>query len=671
MHCRDCIKIWRCNVRPRTTSDSCDIVSCEAECGARFHGCKRAEHKLLCYNEKVPCINAGNGCPLWMLRRHLGRHLATCPASVVHCTMEWNRWPVCSRERQMHIPFHQPNPIARAGQLDVALALRDQRMLNEWLRAPRKTRRALRNSLTRRFPAVPLQLRTGHHSGTPPPAVSEGSQYSSSRAMTDDEEDTPWETRKAPPGLQSSVCGELYRASKQTTDSLTAALIMITTARNSRAGSVESDKENLNGLANGWASEWTKPTPLADEHMDVEKSYHHGILARHGSAADIMDLEVDGDVVSADDVYEAPGNYDVLFVDHTVVSEISSASMTDHARKAPSAVLPPSCTPPPPPPPMSPPLFVNLGLDLTLESITRYQAKPKSMYTFLCAQEFRRDEYSWHYKNVHSDIHGGLNGWLEQRCPLAHYGCMYSVRRFFPTCCGSTIIHNNILESFGVRPHIPANYPALTPPSETTTDSEVGSRRSTPSRSVRPMDVIQEMCSANDEVESVRSEATSHQRGDLVLTRLPFEVLQHVARFLDSFSLCNLSMTSRLLREVCCSLLEERGIVVQQWERVKCGKLSSWRIAYKRWFFTTSFTPIRKWGFEDQENMASHLKSCIYFQRNFKTDPYFYPVGINPNPLIYRKLKAGIDDALRRDPPQELATSAVINGTTGDNSTKL
>ncbi|GAB6026537.1 hypothetical protein CHUAL_012959 [Chamberlinius hualienensis] len=468
-HCSTCIKVSKCNIR-QVPGNSCEIIYCDSDCGARFHACKNREHKLLCANEKVPCINAVNGCPILLPRRDTGRHLATCPASVVHCTMEWNRWPVCSRERQMHIPFHQPNPNARAGQLDVALALRDQRMLNQWLRAPRKTRRALRNSLTRRFPAVPLQLRGCGGGNSNANVVDVNGTYSSSensssypsRTITDDEEDTPWEIRKTPPGLQRSVCGELYKASKQTTESLTAALTMITNARpvtsisgDSQDRNIRSwrnyveDKENRSVLANnGYSDEYGNNVKNSFEEMDV------GVISK----LEEDDYGMDDPVNMIDDLeFESPGGYDILFVDHTVVSEISSASMTDHARKQPLAANPP-------PPPSSPPLFVNLGLDLTLESITRYQTKPKSMYTFLCAQEFRRDEYSWHYKNIHSDIHGGLNGWLEQRCPLAHYGCMFSFRRFFPTCCGSKIVHNDILESFGVQPYLPnAVAPAVSP----------------------------------------------------------------------------------------------------------------------------------------------------------------------------------------------------------------
>jgi hypothetical protein len=33
---------------------------------------------------------------------------------------------------------------------------------------------------------------------------------------------------------------------------------------------------------------------------------------------------------------------------------------------------------------------------------------------------------------VHSDIHGGLNNWLEARCPLAAYGCGFAFRRLYP-----------------------------------------------------------------------------------------------------------------------------------------------------------------------------------------------------------------------------------------------
>lgn len=96
---------------------SCQIVKCEQECGAQFHFCKTKEHLLLCPNLKLPCINVVYGCPFNILRRDRGTHLESCPASVIPCNVEWNRWPLCSQERKAHIPFPHLNPQLREEQL--------------------------------------------------------------------------------------------------------------------------------------------------------------------------------------------------------------------------------------------------------------------------------------------------------------------------------------------------------------------------------------------------------------------------------------------------------------------------------------------------------------------------------------------------------------------------
>lgn len=210
---------------------------------------------------------------------------------------------------------------------------------------------------------------------------------------------------------------------------------------------------------------------------------------------------------------EQNGHFRVHFVNNTQVSEVISSSMTDNVR---------SITPPPP---YSPPAVVSLGLDLTLETITRYQSKPNDMYTFLCGQEFRRDEYSWHYKNVHNDIHGGLNGWLEHRCPLAHYGCMYSLRRFYPTVKGATVIHNETLESFGVKPFVPYDIPVLNRCSKVTKSVVQSVSHKKPNN----FSGLQLQNLENTQDWSVISSQP------VVLCQLPFEVLRHVCRFLDSF----------------------------------------------------------------------------------------------------------------------------------------
>jgi hypothetical protein len=210
---------------------------------------------------------------------------------------------------------------------------------------------------------------------------------------------------------------------------------------------------------------------------------------------------------------EQNGHFRECFVNNTEVSDIFSASMTGHG----SSIIAPF--------PSSHQVVVSLGLDIILGTITQCHKKPKDMYSFLCAQEFRRDEYSWHYKNVHNDIHSGLNGWLEHRCPLAHYGCMYSLRRLYPQTKGATVIHNDTLDSFGVKPFVPYDIPVLNHCSKVT-KSIVHKTSYKKSNSFSGLHV------QNSE-DTLDWSVISSQ--PLALCLLPFEVLRHVCRFLDSF----------------------------------------------------------------------------------------------------------------------------------------
>ncbi len=112
-HCFSCFSFARCS----RDGDWCDFLRCPRNCGAVFHACKEPEHDLVCPNAVVECFNAEYGCSAEMPRRLLGPHLDSCPASVVMCMAEWNRWPVYCKERQRSIPFRQKNPCAKEGQL--------------------------------------------------------------------------------------------------------------------------------------------------------------------------------------------------------------------------------------------------------------------------------------------------------------------------------------------------------------------------------------------------------------------------------------------------------------------------------------------------------------------------------------------------------------------------
>ena len=75
--------------------------------------------------------------------------------------------------------------------------------------------------------------------------------------------------------------------------------------------------------------------------------------------------------------------------------------------------------------------------------------------------------------------------------------------------------------------------------------------------------------------------AEEQERGERLLLGLPYEILRYMARFLDGYSLCNLSLTCSLLRDVCCSLLEDRGLVIHEWEPVQKDGRRCWQITYK------------------------------------------------------------------------------------------
>ncbi|XP_070589764.1 F-box only protein 30 [Erythrolamprus reginae] len=702
LHCVNCIS-RRCMTRSEA-GISCDLIGCPMVCGAVFHLCKAEEHRLLCPLERVPCLNSGFGCPFTVTRNKIAEHLETCPASVVCCTMEWNRWPVSYADRKSYENLSKD--VDEIEQLDMALALQDQRMLLESLKVA---------TMTSKIPDPILKPREQPLVASAPDAtVANG-------LLPVDEESF----------------GALYQATVETTKSLATALDILNTAtsllssklsilpckRNADCcvkelssmqavvehdsveensmgaiGGIKLDILNQNGqleqngssdicydttkhnklnmsldtipLCNGFYLDdsSTEKLPQNEElnicnssQFNVANNIHNtspcdkagnvcnsvpvaqvkyeiplhslsngttdhiymshdcndeqpqreietkkvrniafSILptrnylsnycfsaSKEDKAVDTSDLEITEDPMDLQGIDlitaallfclgDSPGgrgisdcrNIDGYYVDfgtqtfslpsailatNTMVGEIASASACDHAN--------PQLSNPSP--------FQTLGLDLVLECVTRYQTK-RSMFTFVCGQLFRRNEFSSHFKNVHGDIHAGLNGWMEQRCPLAYYGCTYSQRRFCPSTQGAKIIHDRHLRSFGVQPSI------------STVLSEPDKR-----------------CCLGLHSDN--------------LSNLPFEILQHIAGFLDGFSLCQLSQVSRLMRDVCGSLLQARGMVILLWEkRIYPDGSFSWQIKEKVWRFSTAFCTVNEWKFADIVSMADHLKKCSY-----------------------------------------------------------
>ncbi|XP_037342658.2 F-box only protein 30a [Pungitius pungitius] len=690
-HCLKCFN-RRCMLRPEA-GVCCTLICCPLVCGAVFHSCKQEEHRLLCPYERLACLNSGFGCPFTIPRIRMAKHLATCPASIVCCTMEWNRWPVSYSDRKSYENLSKD--FDEVEQLDMALALQDQRMLLESLRV---TTNVSKNS---------------------DKAANESDKMATASSLPETVLGT------ATVEMEEVPYSGLYRASMETSRSLAAALDILSNGKDigvivgnlngeetgkneplqngdghvaeggknvDMQGSdsdsecelgavggvdcaVETDRQDE---ATGWGEGndfvelffeekdniveetindsnqvWPElpqdympvvaleppvpqqaPVPhpmpfLLSEHVrnnflqqlptelryrclerklqNVEVLRGMNMFTFNGRRAllsdpylfrakmedksvDTSDLEVADDpmglhgidLITAALLFclgDSPGGRgisDSRFVDgyhidfgtqtfsfpsailatNTMVGDIASASACDHAS--------PQLSNPSP--------FHTLRLDLVLECVARYQTKQRSMFTFVCGQLFRRDEFSSHFKNVHGDIHAGLNGWMEQRCPLAYYGCTYSQRRFCPSVQGFRIIHDRHLGSFGVKPGLPLNAGENLPKKT----RRLGSR-----------------CDQ--------------------FSNLPFEVLQHAASFLDSFSLCQLSRVSRTMRDVCASLLQMRGMVVLLWEKKRRADGSpTWQITDKVWRFSTAFGTVNEWKFANIASMADHLKKCQF-----------------------------------------------------------
>ncbi|KAG2467660.1 FBX30 protein, partial [Polypterus senegalus] len=710
--------------RPET-GVSCELIGCPLVCGAIFHSCKIDEHRLLCPLERVPCLNSDFGCPFLIARNKLAEHLSLCPASVVCCTMEWNRWPVSYADQKSYENLSKE--VDEVEQLDMALALQDQRMLleslkvatmvsktaekqsgitekttvttsipeekssngliamdeesyNELYLATVETTRSLAAALdilsnaTKDMDLINGTFSGDHSERNGQVLVSEmkdlNVQIVEMKDSVDDNEAElgavggeehkivmeslnekfSWSEHNGFVNIlgdldeeqivnsvdmvndKVSFCNGFHNVGRQQDSDHDEMDLDTTIGRNAEMkGSwelQEPDKQimplysiplDLQQISESHVSPVSEgqqnfgvlhhSSDFSDRRIDrklhslqVLRSLgvfngHRLLLAdpfsfrakMEDKAVDTSDLEVAEDpmglhgidLITAALLFclgDSPGGRgisDSRFVDgyridfgtqtfsfpsailatNTMVGEIASASACDHAN--------PQLSNPSP--------FQTLRLDLVLECVARYQTKQRSMFTFVCGQLFRRDEFSSHFKNVHGDIHAGLNGWMEHRCPLAYYGCTYSQRRFCPSVQGSKVIHDRHLRSFGVQPRV-----------------------------FKPL------------TESIYINFQFGSRYDYLST-LPFEVLQHIAGFLDGFSLCQLSRVSRLMRDVCASLLQVRGMVILLWEkRQYSNSTSSWQIKNKVWKFSTAFGTVNEWKFANIANMADHLKKCKF-----------------------------------------------------------
>lgn len=129
---------------------------------------------------------------------------------------------------------------------------------------------------------------------------------------------------------------------------------------------------------------------------------------------------------------------------------------------------------------------------------------------------------------MHADIQSCLDGWFQRRCPLAYLGCTFVQNPFRPDGLKAKVIYSKPLKTFAIKPEVDT--------------------------------LLAESGKCNFTV-------ANRGRNKDLLSSLPVEVLKYIAGFLDSFSLSQLSQVSVLMRDICATLLQEKGMVLLVWEK--------------------------------------------------------------------------------------------------------
>ncbi|XP_042343103.1 F-box only protein 40 [Plectropomus leopardus] len=646
-HCVTCYNA-HCQV-PVQISVSCMLIKCHKNCGATFHMCKQEEHQLLCPNETVPCLNVIYGCPLTMLRHKLAKHLEVCPASVVCCSQEWNRWPVSETDLTFYKNISDSTQTEL--NLDVAMALRDQELLFQSIKMKNIFPELMEED-------VSAGVKSHTHEATGSVDCGEFTENGCTRMETElsQEERDALAMSQDVDGIQrysswEKIFNKEMEGCKQTVKILNkneekgktrvereSSNLRGETPRSQDSAAADPSANGATGLApwqDGVLERLGREVNIAEYNMYLthngamlidfgqlaactprEKDFVYGNLEpievktvrtfnvptsyrakrrylkdqalkvkTYHQSVDTADLGISVenlpkcDEVSATLLHslekELKGHLisesvgrDGLYVDEgTQTYNFASAPFKTDASLADVIAD----------------KHHGLYVQVEAESVTRRHNKTSSAFSYMCGHFFRRDEYRSHFRNVHSDIQASLSGWFQQRCPLAYLGCAFTQTRFHPAGHRATIKFCQDVSAFVLQPDIP---PFLCEGGKTFSPQRNGAHNVDP------------------------------------LSSLPLEILQHIAAYLDSFTLSQLSRVSHLMREVCATLLQERGMVSLKWEKKTYSHGgSSWKCRKKVWEFSSLFSSVDRWSFSNNPSMSDHLKTCSFYQREEHTDP--------------------------------------------------
>uniref|UniRef100_A0A3B3YP63 F-box protein 40, tandem duplicate 2 n=1 Tax=Poecilia mexicana TaxID=48701 RepID=A0A3B3YP63_9TELE len=592
LHCDSCYS-RRCRARVEPSA-SCALLPCRLLCGAVFHLCKEEEHLLLCPNVRVPCLNAQYGCPVQLPRSSRAAHLQVCPASVVCCSMEWLRWPVddtnpnnfnamqdnMMKERETH-----------GEALDVAMALVDQSDLYARLKMkplyPELMEQEEEEDIKEEsreevaVGALPISSMSESHAAeetaqsvAQPPVINMEKynlfemMFSMERgacAVAQENLENPKQNQKpADEGRSQKGPGVLERLGQELTPQEYNMYVVHHGRMLLAFGQIEACTSREKDFVYGSL----EPIPVQTLHSFKVTSSSLANSHRIKILVDTSDLGAGEDDWFGDEAEETLLGYAEMAVMGHKISETKGAdglyvdfgTQTHSFRTAPfkrRTTLADVMADRP----------LKLLLQLQAETVNSRNNRASCAFTFLCGHTFHRREFATHFRNVHSDIQMCLSEWFEQQCPLAYLGCTYRQRRFHPSTQKATVTYNQQLRCFNLRPDV---LPSL--------DGKAGD-------------------------------------GEDRLSSLPYEVLCHMASFLDSQSLSQLALVSRLMRQVCSSLLQDRGMVTLRWERTSSSHGGAKWKSKPVWEFSHLFSAVDSWNMADIPPISAHLKVCPYYQK--------------------------------------------------------
>ncbi|KAM9348352.1 F-box only protein 40-like [Symphorus nematophorus] len=677
VHCDSCYS-RRCRVRVEV-SVCCALVSCRLHCGALFHLCKEEDHLLLCPNVRVPCLNAGYGCPVQLPRSSQAAHLQVCRASVVCCTMEWLRWPTDETNPHSDMALKENVMKENEGQaeaLDLAMALVDQTDLynrlkmkplypelmeeeEEEVKVEKQEETAVgglvddvtdnedpptsvpaENSLsTNNVVEETVQNSVGQDQGlnlekynlfemmfsmerggcavaqanlenpkqNPKPGEKGKTQRQDTAMTKTDHEDTEKDgaaaAQNGPPpdtsktGLAPWQEGVLERLGQELTPQEYNMYVVHHGRMLLTFGHIQACTPREKDFVYGSL----EPIPVQTvRSFKVPVSYHYRQRAHlydtttrvqtETRSVDTSDLGASEEDWFRDEAEATLLGYAEKEVMGHKISELKATDglyvdvgiQTHSFRSAPfkgKTTLAELMVDKP----------LKLRLQLQSERVNTRHSRATCVFTFLCGHTFHRREFATHFRNVHSDIQTSLSGWFEQRCPLAYLGCTYTQRRFQPSSHKATVYYNQQLKSFNLRP---------------TLEDSVGDDSQPPKSSV----------------DSSTAQRKRRGQAEDSLSSLPYEVLCHIASCLDSLSLSQLALVSRLMRQVCSSLLKERGMITLRWERKTYSHGGAKWQAKPVWEFSHLFSPVDSWHMADTPPISAHLKVCPYYETSLRSE---------------------------------------------------